>query len=220
MSETGSLFFVLLFRRPLIFCFTSATRFIFPTPLSCPIVLCSVQSFTLPLTLPDITSHPVLHDLLWSFRIERSLLSSRVPLWDLLQVLDLLRGPPFNPLSLCTLWDLTRKVPLPCCLGHCSSGRGITGGLFVRVFFRGQCFPLLSPGVSGEDRVGFQPSSSLFCCAFFLCMTLSASFLTSCSFVLSGQCVRICLELLPFPLSHALFLFLLVLLLALSLKMP
>ena len=60
--------------------------------------------------LPDISSHPVLHDLLRFFCIERSLPSSRVPPWDLLRVLALLRGPPFEPLSLCSLRDLSRKV--------------------------------------------------------------------------------------------------------------
>ena len=60
--------------------------------------------------LPDISSHPVLHDLLRSFRIERPLQSSRIPPWDLLKVLTLLRGPPFEPLSSCSLRDLTRKV--------------------------------------------------------------------------------------------------------------
>ena len=60
--------------------------------------------------LPDISSHPVLHDLLRSFRIVHPLPSSRFPPWDLLRVLSLLRGPPFEPLSSCSLWDLTRKV--------------------------------------------------------------------------------------------------------------
>ena len=60
--------------------------------------------------LPDISSHPVLHYLLRSFRIERPLPSSRFPPWDLLRVLSLLRGPPFEPLSSCSLRDLTRKV--------------------------------------------------------------------------------------------------------------
>ena len=60
--------------------------------------------------LPEISSHPVLHDLLRSFRIERSLPSSRVPPWDLLRVLNLLRGPPSEPLTSCSLRDLSRKV--------------------------------------------------------------------------------------------------------------
>ena len=67
-------------------------------------------SATFSLILPDISSHPVLHDLLRSFRIERPLSSSRVPPWDLSLVLVLLRGPPFEPLVSCSLRYLTRKV--------------------------------------------------------------------------------------------------------------
>ena len=59
--------------------------------------------------LPDFSSHPVLHDLLRSFRIERPLTSSRVPPWDLSLVLSLLRGAPFEPLVSCSL-DLTQKL--------------------------------------------------------------------------------------------------------------
>ena len=60
--------------------------------------------------LPELSSHFVLHDLLRSFRLERPLPSSRVPPWDLLLVLRFLRGPPFEPLSSCSLRDLTQKV--------------------------------------------------------------------------------------------------------------
>ena len=60
--------------------------------------------------LPELSSHFVLRDLLRSFRLERPLSSSRVPPWDLLRVLSFLRGPPFEPLSACSLRDLTRKV--------------------------------------------------------------------------------------------------------------
>ena len=60
--------------------------------------------------LPDVSSHLVLHDLLRSFRIEPPLPSYHFPPWDLLRVLSLLRGPPFEPLSCCSLRDLTRKV--------------------------------------------------------------------------------------------------------------
>ena len=59
--------------------------------------------------LPDI-SHPVLHDLLRSFRIERPLPSSQVPPWALSLVLSLLRGAPFEPLVSCSLHDLTWKL--------------------------------------------------------------------------------------------------------------
>ena len=70
----------------------------------------SVLSAVFRFVLPEVSSHPVLHDLLRSFRIERPLPSSRVPPWELLQVLSLLRGPPFEPLSSCSLRDLSRKV--------------------------------------------------------------------------------------------------------------
>ena len=63
--------------------------------------------------LPELSSHFVFHDLLRSFRLERPLPSSRVPLWDLLLVLRFLRGPPFEPLSACSLRDLTQKVLFP-----------------------------------------------------------------------------------------------------------
>ena len=63
--------------------------------------------------LPELSSHFVLRDLLRSFRLEHPLSSCRVPSWDLSLVLSFLRGPPFEPLSSCSLRDLTRKVLFP-----------------------------------------------------------------------------------------------------------
>ena len=60
--------------------------------------------------LPELSSHPVLHDLLCSFRVERPLSSSHFPSWDLLRVLSLLRGFLFEPLESCSLRDLTQKT--------------------------------------------------------------------------------------------------------------
>ena len=58
--------------------------------------------------LPELSSHFALRDLR-SFRLERPLASSRVPPWDLSLVLSFLCGPSFEPLSSCSLRDLTRK---------------------------------------------------------------------------------------------------------------
>ena len=59
--------------------------------------------------LPELSSHFVLHDLR-SFRLEHPLPSSRVPPWDLLLVFRFLGGPPFEPLSSCSLRDLTQVL--------------------------------------------------------------------------------------------------------------
>ena len=71
---------------------------------------CSMLIVVFRFVLPELSSHFVLRDLLRSFRLERSLPSCRVPPWDLSLVLSFLQGPPFEPLSSCSLWDLTRKV--------------------------------------------------------------------------------------------------------------
>ena len=70
----------------------------------------SLLSGVLHFILPELSSHFVLHILLRSFRLERPLSSSRVPPWDLLVVLQFLRGPPFEPLALASLRALTQKV--------------------------------------------------------------------------------------------------------------
>ena len=70
----------------------------------------SMLSVVFRFVLPELSSHFVLCDLLRSFCLERPLSSSRVPPWDLSLVLSFLRGPPFEPLSSCSLRDLTRKV--------------------------------------------------------------------------------------------------------------
>ena len=74
-----------------------------------PRALLALRSASARLSVPFV-SFEVLHDLLRSFCIERPLSSSRVPPWDLLRVLSLLRGPPFEPFSSCLLRDLSRKV--------------------------------------------------------------------------------------------------------------
>ena len=70
----------------------------------------SMPSVVFRFVLPELSSHFVLRDLLCSFRLERPLSSSCIPPWDLSLVLSFLRGPPFEPLSSCSLQDLTWKV--------------------------------------------------------------------------------------------------------------
>ena len=71
---------------------------------------CSMLSRVFRFILPELSSHFVLHDLLRSFHLERPLPSSQVPPWDLLMVLQFLRGPPFEPLATASLRSLTQKV--------------------------------------------------------------------------------------------------------------
>ena len=70
----------------------------------------SMLSAAFRFVLPELSSHPVLHDLLRSFRIKRPLPTSRFPSWDLLRVLSPLCGSPFEPLESCSRRDLTRKT--------------------------------------------------------------------------------------------------------------
>ena len=81
-------------------------------PLSYPSIASyhSVLSGVFRFVLPELSSYFVIHDLLRSFRLEHPLPSSHVPPWDLLRVLDFLRGPLFEPLASCSLRDLTHKV--------------------------------------------------------------------------------------------------------------
>ena len=60
--------------------------------------------------LPEISTSPIIRDLLRSFQVEAPCRSVRPPSWDLVKVLDYLRSPVFEPLSSASLRDLTRKT--------------------------------------------------------------------------------------------------------------
>ena len=60
--------------------------------------------------LPEISTSPILRDLLRSFQVEAPCRSVRPPSWDLLKVLEYLRSPVFEPLSSSSLRDLTQKT--------------------------------------------------------------------------------------------------------------
>ena len=96
--------------------------------------------------LPEISSPPILHDLLHSFRIERPLPSSRVPPWDLLRVLTLLQGSPFEPLSSCSLRDLSRKVLFLVSLATARQVCELHAVSSSVSFLSGDIFPLTSLG--------------------------------------------------------------------------
>ena len=71
---------------------------------------CSMLSAVFKSILPEISSSPIIHDLLCSFQVEAPVREVRPPSWDLPTVLNYLRSSPFEPLSSASLRDLTRKT--------------------------------------------------------------------------------------------------------------
>ena len=61
-------------------------------------------------TLPQISSSPVLKDLIRSFKIERPSIPVWAPSWDLSRVLEFLRSSAFEPLREVSLRELTKKT--------------------------------------------------------------------------------------------------------------
>ena len=60
--------------------------------------------------LPEISSAPVLGDLIQSFEVETPTRPIRPPPWDLNMVLKYLNSSTFEPLAWCSLGNLTKKV--------------------------------------------------------------------------------------------------------------
>ena len=67
----------------------------------------SMLSTVFRMVLPEISTSPVLQDLMRSFEVEAPCRAIRPPAWDLLKVLDYLRSSVFEPLSNSSLRDLT-----------------------------------------------------------------------------------------------------------------
>ena len=61
-------------------------------------------------TLPEVSYSPILRDLLRSFQIERPVVPSRAPPWDLAKVLLLLRSRSYEPIERLDLRQLTKKT--------------------------------------------------------------------------------------------------------------
>ena len=69
-------------------------------------MLSSVFKFS----LPEISTSPILKDLLRSFEVSAPRPLRRTPTWDLDKVLEYLSGPNFEPLSNASFRDLSRKA--------------------------------------------------------------------------------------------------------------
>ena len=61
-------------------------------------------------TFPEISSSTVLKDLIRSFKVERPMVPSHAPPWDLAKVLGFLSSSAFEPLEQASLRELTKKV--------------------------------------------------------------------------------------------------------------
>ena len=68
---------------------------------------CSLLAAVFRFKLPEISTSPVLHDLVHSFKVE---VPVRPPTWDLEVVLRYLRSSTFEPLSSLSLRSLMKKV--------------------------------------------------------------------------------------------------------------
>ena len=71
---------------------------------------CSMLAAVFRFKLPEISTSPVLHDLMRSFKVEVPAKPVRPPTWDLEVVLRNLRSSSFEPLSSLSLRSLTKKV--------------------------------------------------------------------------------------------------------------
>ena len=60
--------------------------------------------------LPEISSSPILKDLVRSFEISAPRPLHHSPPWDLDKVLEYLSGPPFDSLAEASFWNKTRKA--------------------------------------------------------------------------------------------------------------
>ena len=69
-------------------------------------MLSSIYKFT----LPEVSTSPILRDLLRSFEISKPRSEFDPPPWDLDKVLEYLSGPPFEPLAEASFLNKTRKA--------------------------------------------------------------------------------------------------------------
>ena len=85
--------------------------------------------------LPEISTSPVLHDLLWSFQAEAPIREVRPPSWDLNIVSSFLRSSSFQPWTTISLRDLNRRTLFFAFVGYRKEGGGEIQALSRRVSF-------------------------------------------------------------------------------------
>ena len=146
VGDRVTLFLVLQLLRSQVSSFISVILFIFPTHLSRPIALCSVLSSALSFPISLLTLFSTISCGLSGLSVPCRRLGSSLRTSHILFV----EGP--HP-----------QGPLFSSLSHRSSCWGTAGGVFGCFLFWRGFVPLVPSGVSGEDRVRFQPSASLLC---------------------------------------------------------
>ena len=111
--------------------------------------------------LPEISSSPILKELVRSFEVSAPRPLYHTPPWDLDKVLEYLSGPPFEPLAEASFRNKTRKAMF--LLALASARRiGELQALSFSVLYRGDDLVLhYDPFFSGENRIGVKSPSQI-----------------------------------------------------------
>ena len=111
--------------------------------------------------LPEISSSPILKDLVRSFEISAPRPLHHTPPWDLDKILEYLSGPPFEPLAEASFRNKTRKALF--LLAMATAKRiGELQALSFSVSYRGDDLVLhYDPFFSGENRIGVKSPSQI-----------------------------------------------------------
>ena len=107
----------------------------------------SVLSAVFRFHLPALSDHPVLRDLLRSFRVSAPSYPMRPPSWDLSKVLCFLISDAFEPLRDATLRALSKKVLFLFALATAKRVRELQACCFL---CRWRCLSLLCSGIHGQ----------------------------------------------------------------------
>ena len=83
--------------------------------------------------LPEISTSPILKDLIRSFEISSSRPLFPPPPWDSDKVLEYLSGPPFEPLAKASFLGQNQEGLVPSRHGYCQMGFGTPGPVILCV---------------------------------------------------------------------------------------